>query len=133
MQQINKGRLFTASCLALLATATTFAIRANLIGTMGAKFGLSGEEMGLVNGTAFWGFTLAVFIGGSLCDILGMSRILTIAFLGHITGIVLTILSTGFWSLFISTLFIGISNGMVEAACNPLVATIYNQEKTKKI
>src|SRR6185312_3940729 len=59
--------------------------------------------------------------------------ILTIAFLGHITGIVLTILSTGFWSLFISTLFIGSSNGMVEAACNPLVATIYNQEKTKKI
>ncbi len=132
-KEINKERLFTASCIALIATATTFAIRANLIGALGAEFGISSEEMGIVNGTAFWGFTLSILIGGSLCDVIGMPKLLSFSFLGHIAGIILTIFSTGFWSLFASTLLIGISNGLVEAACNPLVATIYSNEKTKKI
>jgi len=46
---------------------------------------------------------------------------------------VLTIFAGGFWSLFISTLCIGIANGTVEAACNPLVATIYSDNKTTKL
>jgi len=132
-KDIHKGRLFTASCVALIATAMTFGIRANLISSMGTEFGISSKDMGVVIGPAFWGFSLAVFIGGSLCDVLGMRKLLIFAFGGHIAGIVFTILSTSFWSLFASTLLIGISNGMVEAACNPLVATIYSDEKTKKI
>ncbi len=35
--------------------------------------------------------------------------------------------------LFIGTLCIGIGNGMVEAACNPLVVTLYPKEKTKML
>ncbi|MFM8450506.1 MAG: MFS transporter, partial [Haliscomenobacter sp.] len=34
---------------------------------------------------------------------------------------------------FLSTLLIGIANGTVEAACNPLVATIYSDNKTTKL
>jgi fucose permease len=129
----NNSRLFTASCVALIATAMTFAIRANLIGTLGTEFGLTATEIGIVFGTAFWGFTLAMIVGGLLCDSLGMSTLLTYAFFGHLAGIVLTMLSTGFWSLFVSTLFIGIANGFVEAACNPLVSSLYPTEKTKKL
>jgi MFS family permease len=62
-----------------------------------------------------------------------MKTLLVFAFTGHVTGIVLTILSTGFWSLFISTLFVGVANGFVEAACNPLVATLYHEDKTKML
>src|SRR5690606_20710597 len=51
----------------------------------------------------------------------------------HLMGIVLTIFSTGFTSLFISTLFIGIATGTVEAVGNPLVATIYPDQKTTKL
>ena len=36
-------------------------------------------------------------------------------------------------SLFIATLFVGIGNGMVEAVCNPLVASMYPNEKTKML
>jgi fucose permease len=129
----NANRLFLASCIALVVTSMTFAIRANLIGVLGEEFGLSGKEMGIVFGTAFWGFTLAMMFGGPLVDVLGMKKIILLAFLGHVSGIILTIMATGFASLFISTLLVGIANGLVEAACNPLVATLYPNEKTKRL
>lgn len=132
-QSISKSGLFWASCVALIVTAMTFGIRAGILGTLGTEFGLSGQELGIVTGTAFWGFTLAMIFGGPLCDVVGMKRLLVFAFFGHLIGIVLTIYSTGFWSLFISTLILGISNGLVEAACNPLITSLYPHNKTEKL
>ena len=132
-KSLNRIRLFNASCVALVVTALTFATRAGMIDPWITEFNLTAAEVGWIVGTAFWGFTLAMVIGGPLVDVIGMNRILIIAFTGHVLGILLTIAATGFWSLYISTLFIGISNGMVEAACNPLIATIYPQDKTKKL
>ena len=131
--QINAKRLFLASRIALIATAMTFAIRANLIGTLGLEFNIPLAEMGIVTGTAFWGFTLSMIFGGFLCDFWGMKRLITIAFAGHILGLILTIYAKDFWSLFFSTLLIGIANGMVEAACNPLVASLFPDKKTEKL
>lgn len=133
MNHIHKKQLFIASCIALVATAMTFAIRANTIGHLGNTFGISLVDMGIVSSTAFWGFTLSIIFGGTLCDLLGMKRLLIFSFAGHTAGIILTILATGFWSLFFSTLLIGIANGFVEAACNPLVSTLYPEEKTKRL
>ena len=76
---------------------------------------------------------VAVVLGGILVDIIGMKKLLLVAFVFHLLGIVLTIFAGGYWSLFISTLLIGIANGTVEAACNPLVATIYSDNKTTKL
>lgn len=132
-QSINRPGLFWASCMALIVTAMTFGIRAGILGTLGAEFGLTAVELGIVTGTAFWGFTLAMIFGGPLCDVVGMKRLLIIAFLGHLIGILLTIVATGFWSLFISTLVLGISNGMVEAACNPLITSLFPENKTEKL
>lgn len=130
----HRNKIFIASVMALIATAMTFAIRADLLGnTFGSVFKLSNSDIGWCIGTAFWGFTLAMIIGGLLVDIIGMKTILVFAFTGHLTGIVLTIFSNGFWSLFVSTLFIGVSNGFVEAACNPLIATLYPDNKTKML
>ena len=131
--QIKRVQLFNASCVALVVTALTFATRAGMIDPWIQEFGLNATQVGWIVGTAFWGFTLAMVIGGPLVDVIGMNRILIFAFTGHVIGIVLTIIATGFWSLYISTLFIGISNGMVEAACNPLIATIYPDDKTKRL
>jgi MFS family permease len=131
--QIKRVQLFNASCVALVVTALTFATRAGMIDPWIQEFSLNATEVGWIVGTAFWGFTLAMVFGGPLVDVVGMNRILIIAFTGHVLGIILTIIATGFWSLYISTLFIGISNGMVEAACNPLIATIYPDDKTKKL
>lgn len=133
MEKIKKTLLFNASCTALVVTALTFATRAGMIEPWRAEFNLTGEQVGWIIGTAFWGFTLAMILGGPLVDVIGMKRIIYIAFFSHVAGILLTILAGGFWSLFFSTLLIGIANGSVEASTNPLITAMYPDDKTKKL
>ena len=130
---INRNQLFIASCLALLVTSLSFGIRAGILGRLGTEFQLSAGQLATIASTAFWGFPLAIVIGGMVVDIVGMKKLLIAACVFHLVGILLTISASGFWSLFISTLFIGLGNGTVEAACNPLVATIYADNKTTKL
>lgn len=132
-QSINRSSLFWASCLALLVTSLSFGIRAGILNRLGADFNLSAQQLGTIAATAFWGFPLAVVIGGMVVDIIGMKRLLVLAFIFHLLGIVLTLFANGYWSLFISTLLVGIANGTVEAACNPLVASLYTDNKTTKL
>ncbi|HET7537197.1 MAG TPA: MFS transporter [Candidatus Didemnitutus sp.] len=129
----SAARLFRASCVALIVTAMSFAIRGAAASAWASEFHLTNEQVGWINSTAFWGFTLAMVFGGPLCDTLGLGRIVGLAFVGHAAGIVLTIWAWNFWSLFCGTLLFGIANGSVEAACNPLIATIYPNNKTTKL
>lgn len=134
MENINKNRLFIASCMALLVTAMTFAIRARLESVFGPEgVGLTLEQIGYAFTPAFWGFTLAMIIGGPLVDSLGIKKITWIAFTMHAIGIIWTILAKDMTSLFIATLFVGIGNGMVEAALNPMIASMYTDKKTKML
>ena len=133
LANIQKKQLFTASCLALLVTSLSFGIRAGILGRLGEKFNLDAGQLGTIAATAFWGFPLAIVIGGLIVDAIGMKKLLIGAFVFHLAGILLTVFATGYWSLFISTLFVGIANGTVEAACNPLVATIHSDNKTTKL
>ncbi len=133
LANLQKKQLFVASCLALLVTSLSFGIRAGILGRLGVQFELNTQQLGTIAATAFWGFPLAIVVGGMVVDAIGMKKLLVAAFVFHLIGIVLTIFATGYWSLFISTLLIGIANGTVEAACNPLVATIYSDNKTTKL
>ncbi len=133
MKSINRDQLFVAACMSLLVTSLSFGIRAGILGTLGTQFGLTAGELASIAGTAFWGFPLAVIIGGFLVDVIGMKRLLVLAFLLHLLGIVLTIFAHGYSGLFISTLCIGLANGTVEAACNPLVTSLYTENKTTKL
>jgi MFS family permease len=133
MQKIQTSKLFVASCLSLLVTSLSFGIRAGIMGQLGTQFNLDGSELATITATAFWGFPLAVVIGGFIVDIIGMKRLLVLAFIFHLLGIILTIFATGYWTLFFSTLLIGIANGTVEASCNPLVTALYPENKTTRL
>jgi fucose permease len=71
-----------------------------------------------------------MIFGGPLCDFLGMKKLIGLAFIGHIAGIITYLIAKDATMLFIGTVFIGIGNGMVEAACNPLVVSLYPDNKT---
>ena len=45
----------------LLTTSMVFAIRGDIGGALSENFHLSAEQLGLIWGPAFWGFTLAIF------------------------------------------------------------------------
>lgn len=133
MEKVKKALLFNASCLALVVTALAFGTRGGFIAPWMEEFNLSAAQVGWIVGTAFWGFTVAMVIFGPLIDILGIGRVITIAFVCHLVGLTMTIFAFGFWTLFFSTMFIGIANGSVEAACNPLITALYPQDKTAKL
>jgi len=130
---INRNQLFVASCTSLLVTSLSFGIRAGILNSLGVQYHLDGQQLANIAATAFWGFPVAVIVGGIIVDIIGMKRLLQLAFLFHLVGIALTVFASGYMSLFISTLLIGIANGTVEASCNPLVATIFPENKTTKL
>lgn len=130
MSNINPSRLFTASRMALTVTSMTFAIRAGMLGPLGLEFNLTDSELGWIAGMAFFGFPVATTLGGFFVDSLGMRRLMWVAFGAHLLGLVMTIFAGGFWTLFISTFLVGFANGMVEAVCNPLVASMYPNNKT---
>jgi MFS family permease len=129
----NRDRLFLAACVALIVTSMTFAIRAGILGDLSAEFGLSDGELGWVNSMAFYGFPLAMLLGGAIYNKVGPKVLMWVAFISHLLGLVLTMTAGGFWGLIISTFFIGFANGSVEAACNPLIADMYPDKQTEML
>lgn len=127
---IKPNRLFLLSCISLIVTAMTFAIRAGILGQLSEEFALSDTQLGFVNAMAFLGFPLAMVLLGYLYNKLGPRLIMILAFAGHLLGLVLTMTAGGFVGLLISTFFIGFANGSVEAACNPLISDMYEDNKT---
>src|SRR5690606_27553434 len=73
---------------------------------------------------------VAMMFGGLIYNHVGARVLLYLSFACHLLGLFLTITATGFWTLLLSSFFIGFANGSVEAACNPLIADIYHTRKT---
>lgn len=130
MKEVNKNRIFLAACVSLIVTSMTFAIRAGILTQLGTDFEISNEKLGWINSMAFLGFPIAMIVGGLLYNSIGAKKLMIVAFISHILGLVLTIYAGGFWTLIISTFFIGFANGSVEAACNPLIADMYTNNRT---
>ncbi|MFW5755770.1 MAG: MFS transporter, partial [Tangfeifania sp.] len=133
MENVNRTKLFVASCLALLVTAITFAIRARIASVFTDDYGLTAEEVGRALAPAFWGFAVAMFAGGYIIDIVKTRTIVWLAFALHLVGIVLLLMAKDYTSLFLANVLIGLGNGSVEAACNPLVTALYPEKKSKML
>ncbi len=126
----SKSRLFIASCFALVTTAFAFAIRAGILSELSTKLNLNDTQLGYINQMAILGFPIATMVGGYLYNVLGAKKMIWVAFVSHLVGIVSTIFAGSFGVLLISNFFIGFANGSVEAACNPLVAGMYKNNQT---
>ena len=109
MTGVNERRLFVASCTALVLTSMTFAIRARLETVFGpAGVGLTLEQMGHAFMPAFWGFTLAMVIGGPIVESTSLGKGLWAAFILHALSIVATLMATDLVTLFRATVLIGL-------------------------
>ena len=118
----NTNRLFYGSCLALITTAFSFSLRAGILPELGEAFELTAKQLGEINSMWFFGFPIAMIIGGLTYHSIGPKKIMQFAFIAHTMGIILTIYSAGYWGLMFSTLLIGLGNGCTEAACNPMIS-----------
>ncbi len=135
---VNNQRLFLGSCFALITTAFSFSIRAGILPQLGQEFNLSAEQLGYINSMWFFGFPIAMIIGGLIYHTVGPKKIMQFAFFSHALGILLTIYPTflglgGYGGLMLSTFLIGLGNGCTEAACNPMIADTYVGEQMNKM
>lgn len=143
---MNKQRLFVASCVSLVTTSMVFAIRGDVAGPMSTAFQITNEQMGLIFSPAFWAFTIAIFISGALVDMVGMRALHILSSAGYFLGIGLVLAAphptapvssifdnTGTTLLYAGFMVMGLSQGLVEGVINPLVATIYSDQKTKRL
>jgi len=143
---MNKSRLFITSCVSLVTTAMVFAVRGDIEPAMRDAFQLTAGQMGLIWSPAFWAFTVAIFISGALVDLVGMRTLHVLSGLGYLVGVALVLLApystapvtsifdtTGTTLLYAGFFIMGLSQGLVEGVINPLIATIYSDEKTKRL
>lgn len=132
-QSIHQRRLFWASCISLISTSVAFGAVTSMMGDFKNVFALSGVQAGQIGGAALWGFTISIFVFGPLVDSLGMKRLMIFACACHLLGPLMMIFAPGFNLLFAGALVIALGNGTVEAVCNPLVATLFPNDKTHKL
>jgi len=132
--QLNKNKtnkLFWICFIAMAATAFAFVIRNLIIGDLGREFDLSETQKGELIGVGLWPFGLSILIFSLIADKIGYKTSMIFALICHLVSISLTIFAQGYWNLYFATFLISFGNGIVEAVVNPVIATIFNKEKTK--
>jgi MFS family permease len=138
---MNKQRLFLASCLSLVVTAMIFALRGNVEDLVKNDPALASyfpaaaasANYGWLSTLAFFGFAASILVTSPMLDALGMRNLLYLAFALHLIGIIGFIIAPTYLLMSIAMLLAGFGNGLVEAVINPLIATLYAEEKTHKL
>ena len=130
---VNPTRLFWGSCLALLTTAFAFTVIGSIAFPVKQEFILTNAQSGLFLSVFFVGFTVSQFIFAPLCDTIGIRWIVRGAFVGHVGGALVLLLAANYPMAVTGSLLCGLGAGLVEAGCNPLVASLYPNDKAAKL
>jgi MFS family permease len=132
----NAKRLLAAGFMAILAAGVGMAIRGNLLNIWSAQFGFTGLEVGLINGAGFTGFCFGIIIGGLIADRIGYGKLVIAAFGLHLLSAFVAFgaaegmaTKTAFVYLWSGTFIFALANGTLEAVANPLVATLFPQNR----
>ncbi len=143
---MNRNRLFLASCVALVTTSMVFSIRGDVLDALGSDFKIDKQQIGFLLSPAFLGFTVSILIGGSLVDLFGMRRLLSISGWFYVLAI-LTIVFAPFPDapvesmvsspimilLWCAMLTLGLAQGLVEGVINPLCSALFPDEKVHRM
>jgi predicted MFS family arabinose efflux permease len=141
----NRKSIYWICVLALFTAALANAVRAGAAGAMKAALldpidaQRSGEMIGTVLGNSFLGFALSLLVLSPLLDRIGAKRIILLAAACFVVGPLLVLLapSAGAGSLYlllnIAMVIWGFGWGATEASINPVVATLYADDKTGKL
>jgi MFS family permease len=87
--------------------------------------------LGEISGVGLWPFAISIVVFSLVVDKIGYKTSLGFAFVCHVTSVVLTVFAKGYSGLYLATFIGALGNGIVEAVVNPVVATMFSQNKTK--
>jgi DHA2 family metal-tetracycline-proton antiporter-like MFS transporter len=124
-------RLFATCFAAIVATSFCFILRALVVDDWGREFALSETQKGELLGVGLWPFSISIVLLSLLIDRIGFRSALWFAASCHVVGLAILLTASGYWGLYVGTFIMALGNGAVEAAANPLVATLYSHDKPK--
>jgi len=143
---IDRKRLNLVGNLSIFMIGLGFAVRANIAPNLQAdiydKIDLanSASMVGRALGMTFTGFALTLLFGSALVDLIGMKRMLLLSALSYVAGaaglMAVTLMPVGptvETLVLLSLLLTGLGWGAVEAASNPMITTLYPEEKTHRL
>ena len=146
MTDYKKARLFLVSSLALTMAGVGSALRANTAADLQRVFfdpidkTHSGEMIANILGLPFLGFAFTIAIGSPLLDYIGMGLLLPLSGVCFTAGALIMMfagsMSSGpgvYTVIWIGALITGVGWGLVETVVNPLIASLYPEEKTGKL
>ena len=141
----NNRSLFLASFFTLIAAGIGFSIRGAIPDEWGAKFGFTKGQLGDLTGAGLVGFGFTIIACSLIADRVGYKALMVLAFLLHSGSAVVTFAASplftamggseagkeaAYWCLFVGAFMFSLANGVCESVINPLVATLYPQQKT---
>ena len=133
----NAKRLLWAGFLAILAAGIGFGVRGGILANWAADFGFTGAQLGAIGGAGFTGFCFGIIIGGVIVDKIGYGKLVFAAFLFHVVSALITFgahkgqaQDAAYMFLYWGTFVFALANGTLEAVANPLVATLFPNNRT---
>ena len=132
-------RMFWGCFIALITTAMAFSTRIGLVFTSWAdQFSLNSVQQGELFGAGVWPFAISIILFSLVIDKIGYRTAMIFSFICYALYGIFAFLAhgaadnaTAYNYLYIGSIILGLGNGTVEAYINPIVATMFNKEKTK--
>lgn len=137
---INRKKLFTGICLALVPTGFSFVLVSNILAQLKTEFILTNAQVGYIGGAALWGMAVSLLLIGPFLEKIGLKKATIGAFICHLLGVTLFLAGApfagepfAFWILFMGAIGFGAGNGFIEIAGNPLTAALFPKNKVTKL
>src|SRR5512146_1110216 len=145
-QTYDKARLFLVSTMALATAGVAYSIRADTAADLQRIFldpinrAHSAEMIATILGVPFLAFAITIAIGSPLLDVIGMRVLLPLSPILLSAGMLMMAFAGNFvagpniyWGLWSGALVAGIGWGLAETVINPLIASLYPDNKTAKL
>lgn len=136
----NAKRLLWAGFFSIFAAGVGFGVRGRILSIWASEYGFTMKELGDIGGGGLWGFGLIIIAGSLIADRIGYGTLMVGAFLMHTLSAVLQMCTDPIYhsfgrdgvylSLSIAMVMFAIGNGLCEVVVNPMVATLFPNEKT---
>jgi MFS family permease len=141
--------LFWGCFIALITTSYAFISRMILCGgQFKTDFGLDNVVVGELQGAGIWPFGVSIIIFSLFIDRIGYKVAMVFSFVSYLIYMTLAFMAYqaihgvtgdallaaqkhGYQLLYWGSIILGLGNGSVEAYANPIVATMFNTDKTK--
>ena len=153
MKDRNDKLVFWGCFIALITTAFAFITRAFMVNDPGLwpeTFGLNAVQGQELFQAGIWPFAISIILFSLIIDKIGYRSAMVFSFVCYAAYAILAFMAYGtvnaegldgqalkdaqaqaYKLLYIGSIILGLGNGTVEAYINPVVATMFNKDKTK--